>query len=56
VSRDFEKDKLPTAKDDLVVEYLEGVNQGIVVFGLNRPQVKLTLMLMSQLLWIITQY
>jgi len=23
----------------LIVEYLEGTNQGIVVFGLNRPQV-----------------
>ena len=39
VSRDFKKERATTPKDDLVVEYLDGVNQGIVVFGLNRPEV-----------------
>ena len=28
-----------TKREDLVVEYLDGQNQGIVVFGLNRPEV-----------------
>jgi len=28
-------------KEDLLVEYLDGPNQGIVVFGLNRPEVKI---------------
>ena len=28
-----------TKKEDLHVEYLDGQNQGIVVFGLNRPEV-----------------
>lgn len=27
-------------KEDLLVEYLDGPNQGIVVFGLNRPEAK----------------
>ena len=43
VTRDFEKEKETTHKDDLLVEYLDGPNQGIVVFGLNRPKVKLKL-------------
>ena len=43
VTRDFEKEKETTHKDDLLVEYLDGPNQGIVIFGLNRPKVKLKL-------------
>jgi hypothetical protein len=29
----------PVKKEDLVVEYLDGDNQGVVVLGLNRPEV-----------------
>ena len=34
-------------KEDLLVEYLDGQNQGIVVFGLNRPEVTLTVVFLS---------
>merc|ERR1719414_2178932 len=30
----------PNTKDDLVVDYLDGDNAGVVVFGLNRPEAK----------------
>jgi len=30
----------PATQDDLVVDYLDGENAGVVVFGLNRPQAK----------------